>query len=327
MDYLRSQGRIVAIVDCTRRLFQPHTDTKTNVVVFEKPKTGQEKAGAIQRCLFVGREDMWTRQAGGSRQSDPMVGPTMTSPSCRRHFTPGIRPIPHRLGFMLQMDDLDPYYLVPRYYSPEVTEVLQKFAQTTKADLVSISDLIKAKKIQISKGHEVGSDAYGTGAIPFIRTSDIANLEITHDPTFGVSDAVYEPVRGKAEPSSTGHPLRERWPLQDRECVCADRARHEDCDPESLPGDSLTRPRPTRPISLAVSLWAPRRQVASRVEARFIQSTIATLGARLKELVLPVPKDQSAIQETISALRRIVTQRAELRAEAQKLNRADGVEL
>ena len=46
-------------------------------------------------------------------------------------------------------------------------------------------------KLRISKGHEIGSEAYGTGDIPFIRTSDIANLEITHDPTFAVSEDIY----------------------------------------------------------------------------------------------------------------------------------------
>lgn len=34
--------------------------------------------------------------------------------------------------------------------------------------------------------------AYGTGDIPFVRTSDIANFEISIDPTKSISQEVYE---------------------------------------------------------------------------------------------------------------------------------------
>ncbi|MEN8133097.1 MAG: hypothetical protein ABFS45_23550, partial [Pseudomonadota bacterium] len=33
---------------------------------------------------------------------------------------------------------------------------------------------------------------YGTGTIPFIRTSDFSNWEIKHDPKQGVSEEIYE---------------------------------------------------------------------------------------------------------------------------------------
>jgi type I restriction enzyme M protein len=52
--------------------------------------------------------------------------------------------------------------------------------------------MISKKWISIRKGHEVGSDAYGTGDIPFIRTSDISNFEISIDPTKSVSEEVYD---------------------------------------------------------------------------------------------------------------------------------------
>lgn len=49
--------------------------------------------------------------------------------------------------------------------------------------------------LKIRKGHEVGAKSYGTGDIPFVRTSDISNYEISIDPTRSVSDEVYESVR------------------------------------------------------------------------------------------------------------------------------------
>ena len=51
--------------------------------------------------------------------------------------------------------------------------------------------------------------------------------------------------------------------------------------------------------------------VRIQVEAKtFIQSTIATLGSRIKELILPVPKDVSSLKGTLETLRRNITERA-----------------
>ena len=57
---------------------------------------------------------------------------------------------------------------------------------------MSLGDMKNRKAISIRKGHEVGSDAYGTGDIPFVRTSDVNNFEISFDPTKSVGEAVYE---------------------------------------------------------------------------------------------------------------------------------------
>lgn len=50
----------------------------------------------------------------------------------------------------------------------------------------------------MATGVEVGKMAYGTGDIPFIRTSDIADLEVKRDIRHGVSAEVYEAYAGKA---------------------------------------------------------------------------------------------------------------------------------
>lgn len=51
----------------------------------------------------------------------------------------------------------------------------------------------------ISTGDEVGKLAYGTGQIPFIRTSDIANWEIKLDPKQGLSDDIYTKLAPKQD--------------------------------------------------------------------------------------------------------------------------------
>ena len=45
--------------------------------------------------------------------------------------------------------------------------------------------------LSIKRGHEVGAKFYGTGNIPFVRTSDILNLEINAEPLKKVAEEVY----------------------------------------------------------------------------------------------------------------------------------------
>src|SRR5690606_4831137 len=86
----------------------------------------------------------------------------------------------------------DDYYLVPRYCQENNNKSIQLSGSITEFEgIYSFSDLIKNKFISVRKGNEVGSEAYGTGDVPFIRTSDIANLEITNDPTKSVSEDYY----------------------------------------------------------------------------------------------------------------------------------------
>lgn len=324
LDFLRSRGRITAIVDCTRKLFQPHTDTKTNVIIFEKPRATEKPRPSHSIFLSV------AKTCGHDKRGKPHIGPDGQPDDdialVSQGYASRYKASPHRLGFMLDAADLDPYYLVPRYYSPEVTEVLEGFAKTTKADLVSVGDLVKAKKIQISKGHEVGSEAYGTGEVPFIRTSDIANLEITHDPTFGVSDAIYE----QYAPKQGLRPLDILFVNDGRYrignvCILTE----HDTRIVIQSHFRVIRSLDHQLIDPFLLLFLFGHSVVKlQVESKtFIQSTIATLGGRLKEVVLPVPKDLGLIQDTVTSLRRIVLQRAALRAEAQLLSRSEGVEL
>ena len=60
-------------------------------------------------------------------------------------------------------------------------------------------DLVEEGIISISTGDEVGKLAYGTGQIPFIRTSDIANWEIKIDPKQGLSEEIYTSLKEKQD--------------------------------------------------------------------------------------------------------------------------------
>ncbi len=78
-----------------------------------------------------------------------------------------------RLGFVTKSSALKGRVFIPRYYNPEIADRLASLQPTH--DLVSFGDLVRARAIQVSTGDEIGKMAYGTGQIPFVRTSDISN--------------------------------------------------------------------------------------------------------------------------------------------------------
>lgn len=317
LDFLRAHGQIVAIVDCTRRLFQPHTDTKTNVLVFRK-YVEEEKQGTSNGSVFFAVAKTCGHDKRGYPTIKPDGNPDDEISSIATAWMAISANPPTRLAFTKSMAELDPYYLVPRYYSPEIEQALCRFAESTNADLISIGSLIERKKLHISKGHEVGSRAYGTGEIPFIRTSDIANMEITHDPTFGVSEAVYADFGPKQG-------------LQPFDILFVNDGRYRigqvcmltEFDTRIVIQSHFRVLRSNDPSYLDpfLLLFLLRHPVVQlQIEAKtFIQSTIATIGPRIREIILPIPGSLGPLTETVDRLRYIVTERARLRAEARSM--------
>ena len=90
----------------------------------------------------------------------------------------------HR-GFLLRSDQIRNKILVPKYYDPELDGYLLSLCKTH--DLLAIKSLFESKALSIETGIEIGKMAYGTGSIPFVRTSDLSNWEIKADFKHGVS--------------------------------------------------------------------------------------------------------------------------------------------
>ena len=87
--------------------------------------------------------------------------------------------------------------LCPRYYDPQVGAELQAIEKTH--DLLVFGDLVKEGVLSVSTGDELGKLAYGTGDIPFIRTSDISNWEIKADPKHGIDRKTFSRLRAKQD--------------------------------------------------------------------------------------------------------------------------------
>ena len=315
-EWLASQGRISGLLDCPRTTFQPGTDTKTNVLFFTKFAEDESPAGGRRQSVRIAVAS----HCGHDRRG-------------RTHYSDG-RPYPddlRRLGKAFhnrKRSGGNPWhlatvevggYLVPRYYSKELPVARQEAELTAGATIVSIGDLVSSAVLAIRKGNEVGSDAYGTGNVPFVRTSDISNFEISSDPTKSVSEEVfakYEPQQ-KLRPGDVLMVVDGRYRIGATALLTRRNAR---CIVQShLRVMSILQPSQLDPYALlfALSLPSVRLRIRNLV---FIQSTLGTLGKRLLELKIPILRGKGPWQQRLNRFRDLLVQRDALLAELNEID-------
>ena len=101
------------------------------------------------------------------------------------------------LAYTMSSRDIKNQIFIPKYYDPELKAQLMELSGSH--DLRILGDLIDDGTISVQTGHEIGKMAYGTGNIPFVRTSDITNWEIKTIPKQGVSEEIYNQYAEKED--------------------------------------------------------------------------------------------------------------------------------
>lgn len=223
---------------------------------------------------------------------------------------------PDHRGFILPRDQLRNSILVPRYYTPEIKRQIHRLGD--EYDFVAIGDLVKKEAVSLATGVEVGKMAYGTGTIPFIRTSDISNWEIKADFKHGVSQAIYEQWKAKIDVQAG-----DIFMVKDGTYLVGSSAIVTEYDLPMLFQSHLYRIRVLKPDVidpwlLFVLLNTPivRLQVRSK---QFTQDIIDTIGKRVAELRIPVPRDEKTATLLAEQCRNIIETRVRLRHEASSL--------
>jgi type I restriction enzyme M protein len=176
-----------------------------------------------------------------------------------------------------------------------------------------------------STGIEVGKMAYGTGTVPFIRTSDISNWELKADPKHGVSDELYAALGPKLD-IRAGDILM----VRDGTYLIGTCAMVMPADVRMLYQSHIFKIRvldPTRldPYLFFAALNAPivKKQIRSK---QFTQDIIDTLGARVAEVRVPLPKSPEQRATLAERTRLILDQRAVLREDARRVaNEVGGI--
>ncbi len=301
--WLRSQGRITSLLDCPRTTFQPGTDTKTNVLFFEKgaESTDQVRIAVALACGHDRRGR--TRTQDGRPYPDDFATLSKNNKGWNK--------------VRLRHQD----YLVPRYYlDREVTSEEQSLTEGAK--FLSLEALRDRKAITIRKGHEVGSHAYGTGDIPFVRTSDVNNFEISVDPTKAVSEAIYEEYarQQKLRPGDVLMVVDGRYRIGTTALLSASNAR---CIVQShFRVIGVTDDRVLDPCELLFALNLPSVKMQLR-NLVFVQSTLGTLGNRLLELEIPVLHGDGPWRDRVASFKNLIQERDESLAMLKKMTVPD----
>ncbi len=310
VEYLLHHSEVEAVVGMPEALFKTSgkggTHTKTCLLVATK----STKQNIDQKYVFMA-EAKWCGQDSRARVIPHNDLPTISG-NYSSYRTVGSIPLPGPLGFLTAVDQLNNGVLCPRYYDPEAALELVGLQNTH--ELVTIGALIEDGTLTITTGHEVGKLAYGTGQIPFVRTSDISNWEIKADPKHGVSDAIYESLKQKQDVRTNDVLM-----VKDGTYLIGTCAIVTDADNQMVYQSHLYKIRVEKNthsldpyLFLALlSSTAVQKQIKSK---QFTQDIIDSLGTRIHELILPIPKAPKRRNEISNLVQKAVANRIEARS-------------
>lgn len=190
------------------------------------------------------------------------------------------------LGFSVGRRALRERILIPKFYDPRIAKQLKAIQAQTKEAWVPLRSFIDAGLLSATTGVEVGKMAYGTGPVPFLRTTDVVGLEIRRDARHCVSEEVLEANRSKAGVNAgdvllvrDGTYLVGSSALVNRDdgaaLVCGGVYRLRSLAPESL-----------KPASLLLALNLPHVRAQFRT-VQFTRDVIDTLGKRALDVLVP----------------------------------------
>lgn len=317
---------VLGVVSLSQETFQPSTHTKTSVLFLkkaaQKPKTifmaiahtiGHNKNG--KPTYRIKNDGAFIYDQKGQKIIDDDL-PAITA-NFNRHLCGKFDGQDH-LGFSIEYQTLNDNIFIPEYYNPEIRSELEKLKKSGKYDLTSIGDLIERKVLHIRRGNEIGSQFYGSGDIPFVRTSDIVNWEIKFDPVKAVSEEIYEQYK-KSQDIQENDILF----VNDGTFLIGRTAIVTRLDLKIIIQSHIRKIRVLDsgfidPFYLFYLLNS--KIVRKQIDAKtFVQATISTIGNRLNEVILPLSKNKKDVQDMSSEIAELIRQKAMLREKTLRI--------
>lgn len=309
IEYLRCHGKIIGLVSLPDELFQPYTHAKTCVLFFKK--TGKPKQANRIFMSIV-------KHCGHDSRGNPI--PYDDIPQVRQQYikTKAGNAKHDSIGFMKKVSELRSNILIPKYYDPHLAKELACLKKTH--NLLTVGSLVESGKLSVARGVEVGKLSYNTGSIPFIRTSDLTNWEIKIEPKQCVSEEIYSKYSAKCDLQENDILL-----VKDGTYLIGTCALVTKNDVKSLFQSHILRMRSLDtktlpPFLLLAALSSPivKKQIRSK---QFSQDIIETLGSRINELILPIPKEQRHAKMINTQTKSVIDKRMRLREQASAIPR------
>lgn len=215
------------------------------------------------------------------------------------------------ISFWLSPSEVRDATYIPKYYSPEVDALLDELSR--EYTVHSLGDLVAAGFVSLATGHEIGKNAYGTGDIPFVRTSDIPNWELKVSAKQGVSEDIYRQFSAKQD-VAPGDVLL----VRDGTYLVGNSAVVMPEDGDLIYQSHLVRVRVNEntigldPYLLFASMNSPVTQARIRA-LQFTADIIDTLGQRVNELPVLIHRDESRRLEVSRDVRDLLERRAKFK--------------
>jgi len=230
-------------------------------------------------------------------------------------FLNNLELVENHLGFLVPKNEIKDNIFIPENYNPELKQKLSNLEKSGNYKLITVGELVKKGILQIKRGNEIGSQYYGTGNVPFIRTTDIVNWEIKIDPIKSVAEEIYDKYKGLQDVAendilfvSDGTFLIGRTAMVtklDERCIIQSHLRKF----RLLKNGELT------PYYLFYLLNS--KFVQQQIEKQtFVQATLSTLGNRVLELVLPISTNINEVESISNEIKEIIETKCKLRAKS-----------
>jgi len=325
-EYIKKYASVIGVVSLSQETFQPSTHTKTSVVFLEKKlQSRKDVFFAIAKSIGHNKngKEIYKMNSKGQYILDQngkqiIDDETLDIAKAFNQFLSGNLKEESHLGFIIPENEIAENIYIPESYKPEVKEKINKYKNSKEYELVKLGDLVEQGIVQIKRGNEIGSQYYGTGDIPFIRTTDIVNWEIKMDTVKSISEDVYQKYRRQQDIRENdilfvndGTFLIGRCSMITKNDVRAVIQSH-------LRKIRVVKANELNPFYLFYLLNT--KIVQQQVEMKtFTQATLSTLGNRIMELYLPFHKNQSKVVELSNEIQHIIEQKAVIRNKTLKI--------
>ena len=310
VQYLLENADLNAVAGMPENLFKTSgkggTHTKTCLVVATKKK----KSSKV-KYIFMAEAKWCGHDSRGNNIPYNDLPITLSNYLDRKKTLDGK---PH-LGYYIKQSDIKNFVLAPRYYNPEPMNEVSKLQNTH--DLLCLGDLAEKGIIEIKTGDEVGKLSYSTGDIPFVRTSDISNWEVKIDPKHGLSEEIYQSYARKQDVQEGDILMVKDGTYLIGTCAFISKYDEKIVYQSHLYKIRIIDKSIISPYLLLAALSS--KPVINQIQSkRFTQDIIDSLGKRIFELVIPIPKNKKKRNEIDEMVKTSIDDRIESRELARK---------
>ena len=280
VQHLLTRSEIIGLIDLPMSTFLPYTPTKTHLLFLRKTSNPRKDYEFFMSYAKTCGHD----KRGREIKKDEIA---MIPPHINKLMAGQITEHSH-LGWKMHISDLENNILLPKYYNPDLQSEIDSYANSGEYEIVTLKELQSKGILTVSRGVEVGSDAYGTGEIPFVRTSEVANWEITSDCTHCVAEDIYLQYKDKQDVEAEDILI-----VNDGTYLMGRTAMITPADVKMVFQSHFRRIKIHDKEKLSpylllamLGLEIVQKQIESKA---FRQGTLSTLGSRLMDVKIPIP--------------------------------------